>query len=87
MFMGMPFFIHISPARSPRVLCLPFGCTFIYFDEHMFMCIMRKNLCGNMRENALSGMRAEITGEGYIILAALLVFAFAFLPLLLRQVA
>lgn len=53
----------------------------------MFGCIMRKNLCGNMRENALSGMRAEITGEGYIILAALLVFAFAFLPLLLRQIA
>ncbi len=66
------------------------------------MCMMRKNFCNNLRENPLSGTvaggsasrrcggrseSAEISGDGYIILAALLVFAFAFLPLLLRQVA
>ncbi len=68
-------------------LCLPRGCAFIYFDEPVFGCIVRKNLCGNMGEKPLSGMRTRISDEGYIILAALLVFAFAFLPLLLRQIA
>ena len=39
------------------------------------------------RKESSSAMGGEISSEGYIIIAALLVFGFAFLPLLLRQMA
>ena len=39
------------------------------------------------RKESSSAMSGEISNEGYIIIAALLVFGFAFLPLLLRQMA
>ena len=66
----------------------------------MYMCAMRMNNMDRMdmmnrknrmnrmnRKESSSAMSGEISSEGYIIIAALLVFGFAFLPLLLRQMA
>ena len=48
----------------------------------------RKNRMNRMnRKESSSAMSGEISSEGYIIIAALLVFGFAFLPLFLRQMA
>lgn len=52
----------------------------------------RKNRMNRDNMSAMSGRirgdtRGELSSDGCIILAALLVFGFAFLPLLLRQMA